>query len=283
MPMKMKVAVIQMVSCSAVGPNLMAAKLLVQKAADEGAKLIVLPENFALVGKDLEDVVLIKEEFGPEGRLQHFVANLAKRNQVWIVGGTLPIACAHPHQVRSASIVWNEQGQVVGRYDKIHMFDVFLAGSGEHYEESKVYERGSEVVVVPTPFGKLGLSICYDLRFPELYYAMREKGAEIFTVPSAFTSATGRAHWTPLLQARAIENQAYILAANQGGIHDNGRATYGHSMIVGPWGNVLSQQESGIGYAIAEIDLLRLQILREDFPVWSHRQLGGMNVKPNSR
>lgn len=269
-----KVAVIQMTSCAAVGPNLLATKLLVHKAADEGAKLVVLPENFAFIGKKAEDVLLIKENYGEDGRIQNFMRELARKNDIWIVGGTIPVATSDPHKVRSASIVWNNEGEIVARYDKIHLFDVTLAGVGETYHESAIYSHGDSVVLVETPFGAVGLSICYDLRFPELFGTLRQRGAEIITLPAAFTAATGRAHWEPLLRARAIENQCYFLAAAQFGRHDNHRETHGHSMIIDPWGEVIAEQAFGIGYQVADIDMLRLQILREEFPVWEHKKLG---------
>ncbi len=274
--MKIKVAVIQINACAAIAPNLLTIKLLARKAVDEGACLLVLPENFGFIGAKDEDVFLIQEPYGCDGadhRLQHFVSEMARRHKIWIVGGTIPLRCKDETKVRSACMVWNTEGEVVARYDKMHLFDVFLAGNGEHYQESKIYEPGSKIVVIPTPFGKLGLAVCYDLRFSDLFHAMRMQGAEIIALPSAFTAATGRAHWQILLQARAIESQVYLLAANQVGTHANNRVTYGHSMIVGPWGNILAQQQGGVGFAVAEIDLLRLQVLREDFPVWSHRRL----------
>jgi len=268
-----KVAAIQMVSCSAVGPNLLTAKMLMQKAVDQGAQLLVLPENFALVGIKDEDKLVIRETYG-SGRIQDFLAAQAAALNVWIVGGTIPLVVEnHERKVRSSSIVWNAQGEAVARYDKIHLFDVYLGATMQQYQESKFIDAGSQAVVVQTPVGRVGLSICYDLRFPELYRDLRRQGAEILVVPSAFTAVTGRAHWRTLLRARAIENQCYLIAADQGGIHDNQRETYGHSMIIDGWGETLSSHATGIGTAVADIDLIKLQVLREEFPVWDHRKL----------
>ncbi len=270
--MTSKVAAIQMVSCSAVGPNLMTMQLLVKQAVDQGAQLIVLPENFAFMGKTPQDTLLIKETFG-SGRIQDFVAKCAQTNGIWIIAGTLPLATDDPNKISNATLVYNSDGQRVARYDKIHLFDVFLGGVSEVYQESSYVKPGNQVVVIESPFGKIGLSVCYDLRFPELYRQLREKGADILVVPSAFTATTGRMHWRTLLRTRAIENQCYVIAPNQGGVHDNGRETHGHSMIIGPWGIVMGCKEVGIGAVVADIDLIRIQVLREEFPVWNHRRL----------
>jgi predicted amidohydrolase len=270
--MTSKVAAIQMVSCSAVGPNLMTMQMLVNQAVEQGAQLIVLPENFAFMGNKDQDKLLIQEKIG-SGRIQDFVAKCAQAHGVWIVAGTIPVTTDDPNKVASACLVFDGNGKQVARYDKIHLFDVFLGATGETYQESAHIKPGDEVVVVDSPFGKIGLSVCYDVRFPELYRQLREKGADILVVPSAFTATTGRMHWRTLLRTRAIENQCYLIAANQGGVHDNGRETHGHSMVIGPWGIVMGCKEVGIGTVVAEIDLVRIQVLREEFPVWDHRRL----------
>ena len=267
-----KIAAIQMVSSTSIGPNLFAAQSLLEKAVDEGAELVVLPECFSCMPKRLDDLHLNKETFG-SGRVQDFVAEMAQRFNVWVIGGTIPIAVAGEDRAYAASIVWDAQGQVVAHYNKIHLFDIYLAGSGEDYRESASYLPGDTVQVVETPVGNVGLSVCYDLRFPELYRALRQQGAEILAVPSAFTAATGKMHWQTLLTARAIENQCYVVAPNQGGVHENGRETYGHTMIVGPWGINLGCHKQDNGYVVADVDLVRLEVLREEFPVWSHVSL----------
>ena len=267
-----KIAAIQMVSGATVGANLISAQTLMEKAKDQGAELVVLPENFALVGQKQEDILLVKEKEG-HGRIQNFLCAQAKELDLWIIGGTIPIESSDSTKVFSSSIVWNNHGQQVARYDKLHLFDVYLAGSGEHYNESATYLAGNALTVVNTPFGNIGLSICYDLRFPEMYLALRNKGADILCVPSAFTHATGQAHWKTLLTARAIENQCYLVAPNQGGIHENKRQTYGHSSIIGPWGIQLASLQTGPGFIITDTDLVRLQVLREEFPVFAHRKL----------
>lgn len=268
-----KVAAIQMVSCSAVGPNLMTARSLMQKAVDAGASLLVLPDNFALIGMKDEDRLLIREHYG-EGRIQDFLATTAASLGVWLVGGTIPIISEQDEtKVRSACMVWNAQGQTVARYDKIHIFDVYMGATLHQYQESAFVEPGQDTVVVQTPIGRLGLCVNYDLRFPEVFRNLRRQGAEIFVLPSSFTAVTGRAHWRTLLRARAIENQCYMIAANQGGIHDSQKETFGHSMIVDGWGEILSCHEVGIGCVVADIDLIKLQVLREEFPTWEHRKL----------
>jgi len=267
-----KVAAIQMVSGANVGANLINAQMLMGKAKEQGAKLVVLPENFAFIGQKEEDTLLMSESKG-NGRMQNFLSKQAKELDLWIIGGTIPIKSDDPKKVYSACILWNNMGEQVAQYNKLHLFDVYLAGSGEHYNESATYTPGNDLIVVKTPFGNIGLSICYDLRFPEMYIALRNKGADILCVPSAFTHATGQAHWKALLTARAIENQCYIIAPNQGGTHENKRKTYGHSCIIGPWGLQLSAMKTGTGFVIAETDLVRLEVLREEFPVFDHRQL----------
>ena len=266
-----KVAAIQMASGPNVNANLLEAARLIDLAAESGARLVVLPENFALMGMSEQDKVGIREQPGC-GPLQDFLAEQARKHQLWIVGGTLPLASEDAHKIRAASLLFNDQGELVARYDKIHLFDVKINESNEHYTESETIESGNQVVVVDTPFGRLGMAVCYDLRFPGLFRIMSEQGAEIFVLPSAFTAITGKAHWETLVRARAIENLSYMIASAQGGYHANGRETYGHSMIVDPWGLVLDKLPRGSGIVVAEIDREQLHDLRRSFPVLEHRR-----------
>jgi nitrilase len=267
-----KVAAIQMASSPNVDSNLIEAARLIKLAAESEAKLVVLPENFALMGMSEQDKVKIREQEG-EGQIQKFLSEQAKRNHVWLVGGTIPMTCNDPNKILAACLVYNDQGEQVARYNKIHLFDVEIEESGETYNESETIENGNDIVVVDTPVGKLGLAVCYDLRFPELFRAMINKGAEIFSLPSAFTAITGKAHWDILVRARAVENLAYVIAAAQGGYHANGRHTYGHSMIVDPWGNVLNQLNTGSGVVIAEVKQEQVAKTRQTFPALSHRRV----------
>ncbi len=266
------VAAVQMASGPNVGANLIEAGRLIQKSAEAGATLVVLPENFAIMGMQESDKVAIREQPG-KGPIQNFLAEQAAKWDVWIVGGTVPLQASTPDKVRAACLVYDDKGVCVGRYDKIHLFDVHIEESGENYTESETIEAGSDVVVLDTPFGKLGLAICYDLRFPELFRAMHDKGVEIIALPSAFTAITGRAHWGALVRARAIENLSYVIAAAQGGYHINGRETYGHSMIVDPWGNVLDRLPQGSGFVIADVDRRLTTSTRRNFPALKHRRI----------
>jgi len=266
------VAAVQMASGPNVGANLIEAGRLIQKSAEAGAALVVLPENFAIMGMKEVDKVKIREKSGT-GPLQNFLAEQAAKWDVWIVGGTIPMEADVPDKIRAASLVYNDNGECVGRYDKIHLFDVHIAESGENYTESDTIEPGDSVVVLDTPVGKLGLAICYDLRFPELFRAMHDKGVEVIALPSAFTAITGRAHWGPLVRARAIENLSYVVAAAQGGYHINGRETYGHSMIVDPWGNILDRLPQGSGFVLADVDRRLIANTRRNFPALKHRRI----------
>jgi nitrilase len=266
------VAAIQMASGHNVSANLIEAGRLIGIAAKEGAKLVALPENFAIVGLAEHDKVKIRDRDGA-GQIQDFLATQAAKYGIWIVGGTAPLLAQDDTKVRAACLVYDNAGRRMARYDKIHLFDVRIEESDENYAESVTIEPGDQVVCVDTPFGKLGLAICYDLRFPELFRALLDKGAEILVVPSAFTAITGRAHWEILVRARAIENLSYVIAPAQGGYHANGRETYGDSMVVDPWGMVLNRQLRGAGVVVAEIDVARLRKIRRNFPSTSHRRL----------
>lgn len=265
-----KVAAIQMCSSHDVKANLHEASLLLKKAADSGALLAVLPENFALMAKDPRDKQLIKEQF-QQGPLQDFLAEMSVQNKLWIVGGTIPLAGSKESHVRAACLVYNDQGMLVARYDKIHLFDVVLNKSEVH-QESQTIEPGSDVVTITTPIGKVGLAICYDLRFPELFRQMQQQAVEMIALPAAFTEITGRAHWEVLTRSRAIENLCYFVGAAQSGLHSNGRSTYGHSLIINPWGEILSECKTGTGVVSAEIDLKYLNEVRTALPAGQHRR-----------
>lgn len=266
------VAAIQMASGPNVKANLSEAEKLIKTAVQQDAELVVLPENFAIMGMTETDKVTIAEKPN-DGEIQKFLSEQAVKHNVWIVGGTVPIESDIAGKVFSACLLYNNKGEVVARYDKIHLFDVTLEANNESYTESETIDAGDEVVVVDTPFGKLGLAICYDLRFPELFRAMADVGMEICVLPSAFTSATGRAHWEPLLRARAIENLSYMIAPDQGGYHVNGRETHGDSMIIDPWGVVLNRLPHGTGVVVSKIDLDMLKKTRKNFPALEHRRL----------
>lgn len=268
---KMVCAAVQMASSPNVSANLIEAGRLVEKAASQGASLVVLPENFALMGKAETDKLEVAEAEG-SGPIQEFLARTADKLKVWIVGGTMPIR-ASAGKVRASCLIFNDRGEKVGRYDKIHLFDVNVPGTDEQYRESHTIEAGEQAVVLDTPFGRLGVTICYDLRFPELFRQMADTGMDILAVPAAFTAQTGAAHWELLVRARAVENLCYTIASNQGGFHVNGRETYGHSMIVDPWGKIMASLPSGAGVVSAEIDPDRLEKVRAAFPALEHRRL----------
>lgn len=264
-------AAIQMASSPNISANLIEAGRLIEKAAAQGAALVVLPENFALMGKTETDKLAVAEAEG-SGPIQEFLARTAERHKVWLVGGTVPIR-ASKNKVRASCLVFNDRGAQVGRYDKIHLFDVNVPGTDEQYRESQTIEAGEQAVVLDTPFGRLGVAICYDLRFPELFRRMADMRMDILAVPSAFTAQTGAAHWEILVRARAVENLCYAIASDQGGYHVNGRETYGHSMIVDPWGKLMACLPSGSGIVSAEVDLERLGKVRTAFPVLEHRRM----------
>jgi deaminated glutathione amidase len=273
-------AALQMVSGPEVAGNLAAAADLIAQAAAGGAQLAVLPENFALMGRREDDKVSVREMEG-EGPIQAFLAEQAARHRLWLVGGTIPLRTAgDDRRVRAACLLFDDRGRQVARYDKVHLFDVQVVGSAERYAESATIEPGDRYVVAETPVGRLGLAVCYDLRFPEQFRALVEQGAEILALPAAFTAPTGAAHWETLLRARAIENQCYVIAAAQGGKHANGRETYGDSLIVDPWGVILNRWAHGPGIVLAEFSRDRLENVRRQFPVLAHRVRGQVIESP---
>jgi deaminated glutathione amidase len=265
---KVRVAAIQMVSAPEVAPNLAAAGRLIAEAAAAGAQLVALPEYFCILGRHETDKVKVREREGA-GPIQDFLATAASRHRVWLVGGTLPLVSGDANKVRNACLVFDDAGRCVARYDKIHLFGLELGDNS--FDEARSIEPGARPVTLDTPFGRIGLSVCYDVRFPELY---RTAGVvDAWFVPSAFTALTGAAHWDILLRARAIENQCYLIAPAQGGLHPNGRRTWGHSMVVGPWGEVLACRAEGEGVVLAELDAARLAEVRQSLPALQHRTL----------
>jgi len=270
---KNKIAAIQMASGPNVGANLLEAERLITDAADAGAGLVVLPENFAFMGKTEQDKLALCEKDG-EGPMQDFLMQIAKRLGIWVVGGTVPLEADDPNKIRAACMVYDDQGEQIARYDKVHLFDVNLVEANERYSESETIEPGVEAVVLDSPFGRLGIAVCYDLRFPEMFRHMLDaEGMEILALPASFTAITGKAHWEILVRARAIENLCYVVAAAQGGFHLNGRETHGHSMIVGPWGTILAELPTGAGAVTAPLDREGLASIRRSFPALDHRQL----------
>ncbi len=271
-----RVAAVQMVSGGEVAANLQAAGALIAQAAAGGARLVVLPEYFCLMGSRDRDKVAVREADG-HGPIQDFLATQAQRHGIWLVGGTLPLAAPDPDHVYNSVLVFDPQGRRQARYDKIHLF-AFRQGE-EAYDESRTITPGREAVAVDctvqgaagTRTLRVGLSVCYDLRFPELYRSLA--GADLIVVPAAFTATTGKAHWEALLRARAIENLCYVLASAQGGTHANGRATFGHSMLIDPWGEVLAVEPQGAGVVIGDVDLDRIARCRASLPALAHRVL----------
>jgi len=267
-------AAIQMVSTDSLSENLELARQLIGEAVSKQAKLVTLPENFPLMGKNDSERLAIKEAFG-QGTIQNFLSEQAKQHQIYLLGGTIPLQSEKPGKVFPASLLYDSKGECIAHYDKIHLFDVLVDESNdEAYRESDSFEPGNKIVVVQTDIGNIGLSVCYDLRFPEMYRKMHKENVQIITAPSAFTATTGAAHWEPLLKTRAVENLCYVIASNQGGKHVNERETWGHSMIVDPWGSILASVDKGAGVAIAEIDLEKQTKLRKMFPALSHMKIG---------
>ncbi|SES98951.1 nitrilase [Marinobacter segnicrescens] len=274
---KTMVAAIQMVSTHDIDDNLHQASLLLAQAGKQGARVAVLPENFAVL--DTANMpVHGGREVSVDGPIRRFLSEQARKHGIWIVGGSLPIA-ARPDgsplasRVRASCIVVDDSGVEVARYDKVHLFDAMVEDSQGQYRESDTFEPGEQLVTVDTPAGRLGLAICYDLRFPEIFRQLREQQVDWITLPSAFTWQTGDAHWHPLIRARAIENQVWMVAPGQGGQNSERRRTYGHSMVVDPWGKVVKELAEGAGVITAELNMDYLQEVRQRMPVWEHRRL----------
>ena len=263
---RVRVAAVQMVSTPRVDENLRTAATLIDEAVAGGAALVALPEYFPIMGISDADKVRVRE-FDGHGPIQDFLATSAREHAIWLIGGSLPLSAEHPEKVLNSCLAYNPQGQRVARYDKIHLFG-FRQGD-ECYDESATIEAGRQAVSFATPFGRVGLSICYDLRFPELYRALGV--TDLLVIPAAFTETTGRAHWEILLRARAIENQCYVLAVAQAGRHENGRETHGNSMLIDPWGVIIARQAKGPGVIIGELDLNRLAEIRANLPALGHR------------
>jgi len=267
-PGAVRVAAVQMASGPRVDANLKEAARLIEMAVEQGAKLVALPEWFPILGMHELDKVKVREEPGT-GPIQAFLSDTARRHGIWLVGGSMPLVASVPDKVLNTTLVYDDQGRLKARYDKIHLFG-FEMGR-ESYTEARTIEPGKNVVVVDSPFGRLGLSICYDLRFPEIYRAMKD--VDLILVPSAFTETTGKAHWETLIRARAIENLAYVLAPAQGGYHVNGRETHGDSMLVDPWGVILDRLPRGSGVVIGAINPEHVTRLRASLPTLTHRTL----------
>ena len=269
-PTSLRVAAVQMVSKPDVAANLRDAVALIDQAAAQGARLVALPEYFCLMGRET-DKVAVREADG-RGPIQDFLAATAARLRIWLVGGTVPLVAPQPDRVMNSVLVYGPDGARVARYDKIHLF-AFAAGD-ESYDEAKTIvpgreRRSFEIAPAGGPRLKVGLSVCYDLRFPELYRALGQP--DLILVPAAFTATTGRAHWLTLLRARAIENLCYVLAPAQGGRHENGRATFGHSVLFDPWGETVAQLDEGPGIAAGDVDTARIAQVRASLPALSHR------------
>jgi nitrilase len=268
-----KIAAIQMTSSHIVAENLLAAGKLLQDARAAGAEVACLPENFAFIGLKDTDKLQVAEAEG-DGPAQAFLRDTARRLKLWILGGSINIRSPDERRVANASLLIDADGEIVARYDKIHLFDVTIPGRNEQYRESSTVVPGRKVVIADTPVGRLGLTVCYDMRFPELYRDLVARGAEWLAIPAAFTVPTGRAHWETLLRARAIENLCYVAAPAQVGTHTSGRETYGDTLIVDYWGQVLARLEKGSGVITADLDLGKLAETRARFPALKNRQLG---------
>jgi predicted amidohydrolase len=271
-PAPIKVAALQMTSGPDVAANLAAARALLEQARSAGTRVAVLPENFSFMGLKSVDKRAVAEPEG-DGPVQRFLSQQARELGLWIVGGTTPLTIERGGRVAAACLVYSDDGRQAARYDKIHLFDVDLPGHTESYRESADIAPGARPVVVPTPAGLLGLSVCYDMRFPELYRQLCAAGAQWLTIPSSFTVPTGRAHWEVLLRARAVENLSYVVAPAQWGQHANGRETYGDSLIVDYWGTVVGRLNAGNGVVVAELDLAAQAEVRRNFPALRHRVL----------
>ncbi|WP_175765605.1 carbon-nitrogen hydrolase family protein [Burkholderia ambifaria] len=263
-----RVAALQMVSTPDVARNLAEAGRLIAEAAGDGAQLVLLPEYFCFMGHRDTDKLALAEPYR-DGPIQQFLAQAAQRHGIWVIGGTLPLKAPEPDRVLNTTLVFDPSGREAARYDKIHLFN-FEKGD-ESFDEARTIRAGETVVTFDAPFGRVGLSVCYDLRFPELYRRMGD--CALIVVPSAFTYTTGRAHWEMLLRARAVENQCYVLAAAQGGKHENGRRTWGHSMLVDPWGEIVAVRDEGASVVTGALDPQRIADVRQSLPAWRHRVL----------
>ncbi|MBR8345307.1 carbon-nitrogen hydrolase family protein [Burkholderia ambifaria] len=263
-----RVAALQMVSTPDVARNLAEAGRLIAEAAGDGAQLVLLPEYFCFMGHRDTDKLALAEPYR-DGPIQQFLPQAAQRHGVWLIGGTLPLKAPEPDRVLNTTLVFDPSGHEAARYDKIHLFN-FEKGD-ESFDEARTIRAGETVVTFDAPFGRVGLSVCYDLRFPELYRRMGD--CALIVVPSAFTYTTGRAHWEMLLRARAVENQCYVLAAAQGGKHENGRRTWGHSMLVDPWGEIVAVRDEGASVVTGALDPQRIADVRQSLPAWRHRVL----------
>ena len=264
-----RVAALQMVSTPDTARNLADAESLIAQAAADGAQLVLLPEYFCFMGFKDTDKLNVREPYG-DGPIQRFLADAARRHNVWVIGGTLPLKAPEETRVLNTTLVFDPQGNEAARYDKIHLFN-FEKGE-ESFDEARTIRPGETVQTFDAPFGRVGLSVCYDLRFPELYRRMGD--CALMVVPSAFTYTTGRAHWETLLRARAVENQCYVLAAAQGGKHENGRRTWGHSILIDPWGEIIDVRDEGAGVVAGNIERTRIDEVRQSLPAWRHRVLG---------
>jgi predicted amidohydrolase len=263
-----RVAAIQMVSTPSIDENIATARTLIGEAAAQGATLVLLPEYWPIMGMHETDKIGLAESIDA-GPIQTFMSAVAREHNIWLIGGTLPMAAEQADKVLNTMMVYDPNGARVQRYDKIHLFS-FTKGT-ESYDEARTIVHGNDVTTFDAPFGKVGLSVCYDLRFPELYRAMGD--CTLIVVPAAFTYTTGKAHWEILLRARAIENQCYVLAAAQGGQHVNGRTTWGHSMLIDPWGEIKAELPTGAGVVIGDIEPHHLSSVRENLPALKHRKL----------
>lgn len=269
-----KIALIQMRSCTEVARNLRDTANYIKQAAQQGASLAVLPENFASMARESQrrDIA----EVTGSGPVQDFLSEQARKNSLWLVAGTIPLLDGDvetaDQRPAASCLVFDQRGEQQGRYDKIHLFDVAIPGREEAYRESAHTRGGSQAICVDTPVGRLGLAVCYDIRFPALFMKLMDQGMEVLALPAAFTVATGKAHWEVLLRARAIESLCYVAAAAQGGRHQNGRETWGHSMLVNPWGAIDGELDREPGVLVAEIDIDELQSIRQRFPVLNHTQ-----------
>jgi deaminated glutathione amidase len=268
----LKIATIQMITSEIFEQNLNKASDLIEKSAKQGAELVVLPEYFAIMGLKETDKFLHVEKHG-DGVMQNALSQLAKRLQIWIVAGSHPIESDQANRPYARCYVYNSAGQVVTWYDKIHLFDVNVADNQKRYCESRYTKPGKQVVSFDSTWGKIGIAICYDLRFPELFRQLQQQGCQLLLVPAAFTAKTGEAHWDLLTRTRALENLCYLVSSAQGGTHSNGRQTWGRSNVISPWGEVLAQLELGEGVITMELDFASLQQIRKEFPALDHKQI----------